>query len=63
MEIFGFTFTAFLFWKLVALCVLAFIVNFVYTLKTGRSLTDDRNRLRREQSATSTTQALDRVDR
>jgi heme exporter protein D len=44
-ELFGFTITAFLFWKLVGLAVLAGIVNFVYTLKTGRYLTDDRNQL------------------
>ncbi|VWX63187.1 hypothetical protein VARIO8X_90056 [Burkholderiales bacterium 8X] len=45
MEIFGLTFTAFMFWKLVALAVLAFVVNFIYTLKTGRDLTDARNQL------------------
>ena len=45
IEIFGFSITAFLFWKVVGLAVLAFIVNFIYTWKTGRNLTDDRNRL------------------
>lgn len=38
-----FTFVDFLMWKAIALLVLAFVVNFVYTLFTGRSLTQDRN--------------------
>lgn len=54
IDVFGFTITAFLFWKLIGLAVLAGIVNFIYTLKTGRYLTDDRNQLaaqeRREQA-------------
>lgn len=45
IEIFGFSITAFLFWKVVGLAVLAFIVNFIYTWRTGRNLTDDRNQL------------------
>ena len=48
IELFGFSIPAFLLLKLVGLAVLAFIVNFVYTLKTGRNLTDDRNLLAKQ---------------
>lgn len=44
-SIFGYSIPTFLLLKLVALVVLAAVVNFIYTLKTGRSLTDDRNQL------------------
>lgn len=43
-DLFGHSIPTFLIVKLVGLAVLAFVVNFIYTLKTGRSLTDDRNR-------------------
>lgn len=48
IELFGFSIPAFLLLKLVGLAVLAFIVNFIYTLKTGRNLTDDRNLLAKQ---------------
>ncbi|KWT94692.1 hypothetical protein WDL1CHR_02075 [Variovorax sp. WDL1] len=35
-------FTEFLIWKAIGLCVLAFVVSFVYRLITGRSLTEAR---------------------
>ena len=54
MDIFGFTIPALMFWKLVGLAVLAFVVNFIYTFKTGRSLTDDRNQMQRQQGHAST---------
>lgn len=63
IELFGFSITAFLFWKLVGLAVLAFIVNFVYTWKTGRNLTDDRNRQARQEASATTPATQDREPR
>ena len=64
MEIFGYSIPADLLLKLVALGLLAFVVNFVYTWKTGRNLTDDRNRVRPHRaSATDTVQGRDGADR
>ncbi len=57
-DLFGFTVPAFLLWKLIGLCVLAFVVNFLYTLKTGRNLTDDRNRMRQSQGPSAQAPAI-----
>ncbi|VTU20117.1 hypothetical protein SRS16CHR_02578 [Variovorax sp. SRS16] len=49
MEIFGITFTAYMFWKLVALAVLAGVVNFIYSFRTGRNLSDDLEQLQQQE--------------
>lgn len=36
------SFVDYLWWKLIALGILAFIVNFVYTLRTGKSIEEAR---------------------
>lgn len=41
-------FTEFLFWKAVALVVIVGVVNFVYTLITGKSLTEARRERKEE---------------
>jgi uncharacterized SAM-binding protein YcdF (DUF218 family) len=35
-------FTDYLIWKAIGLCILAFVVSFLYRLITGRSLTEAR---------------------
>ncbi|MDP9892596.1 ABC-type uncharacterized transport system fused permease/ATPase subunit [Variovorax boronicumulans] len=63
IELFGFEIPAFLLWKVLGLCALAFIVNFIYTWKTGRNLTDDRNRLAKQEAPESVQSTQDRVGR
>ncbi|VTU34105.1 hypothetical protein RA8CHR_04905 [Variovorax sp. RA8] len=41
-------FTEYLIWKAIGLCVLGFMVNFVYTLVTGRTLEEVLSEKREE---------------
>lgn len=61
-DVFGFAIPAFLFWKVIGLCVLAFVVNFLYTLWTGRNLTDDRNRMRQAKEQRGSPVSLSKTD-
>jgi heme exporter protein D len=44
-------FTEYLIWKAIGLGVLVFVVSFVYRVKTGRSLTEDRTRAQQARQA------------